>query len=216
VTRTESAKWTRPTLEPGEIGSGELWLVRHGETEWARLGRHTGRTDVPLTDLGRKQAQALGRRLAGHAFGLVLTSPLSRARESALLAGFGDVAVADSDLMEWDYGSLEGRQTAEIRASHPGWTIWQGPWPGGETIDHVAARADRIVAKARSAGSDSDALVFAHGHLLRVVAARWLGLPPRSGGLFALGTGTLSVLGWEHGAPVVQTWNEACQLAAGD
>ena len=133
-------------------GSRELWLVRHGETEWARLGRHTGRTDVPLTDLGRDQARALGRRLAGHAFGLVLSSPLSRARDTASLAGFGDVAVDDPDLMEWDYGSLEGRRTAEILADYPGWTIWQGPWPGGENIEQVAARADRIVARVRSAG----------------------------------------------------------------
>jgi broad specificity phosphatase PhoE len=213
VTARGSAKPTGRAPSLGGLGAGELWLIRHGETEWARLGRHTGRTDVPLTDLGREQARALGRRLAGHAFGLVLTSPLSRARETASLAGFGSVAVADPDLMEWDYGSLEGRETAEIRASYPGWTIWQGPWPGGETIDQVAARADRIVAWARSAKRDRDVLVFAHGHLLRVLAARWLRLPPASGRLFALGTGTLSVLGWEHEAPVVQTWNEACQLA---
>ena len=193
--------------------SGELWLVRHGETEWARLGRHTGRTDVPLTDLGREQARVLGRRLAGHVFGLVLTSPMSRATETASLAGFGDVAVADPDLVEWDYGSLEGLQTTEIRARYPGWTIWQGPWPGGETIAQVGARADRIVARARPALPGSDVLVFAHGHLLRVLAARWLGLPPASGRLLALGTGTLSVMGWEHEAPVVQTWNEACQIA---
>lgn len=213
MTPTGLAKPTGPAPLLGGNGAGQLWLVRHGETEWARLGRHTGRTNVPLTDLGREQARALGRRLAGHTFGLVLTSPLSRAEETASLAGFGDVAVADPDLMEWDYGSLEGRQTDEIRADYPGWTIWQGPWPGGETIDQVAARADRIVARARSAGPDSDVLVFAHGHLLRILAARWLGLPPTSGGLFALGTGTLSVLGWEHEVPVIQTWNEACQLA---
>ena len=132
-----------------EIPTGDLWLIRHGETEWARLGRHTGRTDVPLTDLGRDQARAMGRRLAGHAFGLVLTSPLARAEETAALAGYGGLVVADSDLVEWDYGDLEGRQTAEILAEYPGWTIWQGPWPGGETIDQVAVRADRIVAKVR-------------------------------------------------------------------
>lgn len=185
---------------------GDLWLVRHGETEWARLGRHTGRTDVPLTDVGRDQARAVGRRLAGHRFGLVLTSPLSRAAETAALAGFGAVARPDPDLMEWDYGSLEGRETPEIRAAYPGWTIWRGPWPGGETIHDVAARADRVVATVR-AGSGDDALVFAHGHLLRVLAARWLGLAPESGGWFALDTGTISVLGWERGLPVVQTWN---------
>ena len=191
---------------------GELWLVRHGETEWARLGRHTGRTDVPLTDLGREQARVLGRRLAGHPFGLVMTSPLARARETASLAGFGEVAQEDPDLMEWDYGALEGRETSDIQATYPGWTIWRGPWPGGETIAQVALRADRIVARVRARREPGDALVFAHGHLLRVLAARWLRLPPQSGRLLALGTGTISVLGWEHGTPVVQTWNEACRL----
>jgi broad specificity phosphatase PhoE len=192
-------------------GTGDLWLVRHGETEWARLGRHTGRTDVPLTDRGREEARALGRRLTGHSFGLVLTSPLSRAHDTAVLAGFGAVVRPDPDLMEWDYGSLEGRETSDIRASYPGWTIWGGPWPGGETIAEVAARAERIVSRVRSGSFAGDALVFAHGHLLRVLAARWLGLSPESGGLFALGTGTVSVLGWEHGSPVIQAWNEGCQ-----
>jgi probable phosphoglycerate mutase len=186
---------------------GDLWLVRHGETEWARIGRHTGRTDVPLTDAGREQARDLGRRLAGHRFALVLTSPLSRARDTAVLAGFGTVARPDPDLMEWDYGSLEGRETADIRADYPGWSIWHGPWPGGETIAEVAARADRVVARVRAGHAGGDSLVFAHGHLLRVLAARWLGLAPESGGLFALDTGTISVLGWERAAPVVQTWN---------
>ena len=190
---------------------GELWLVRHGETEWARLGRHTGRTDVPLTDAGREQAQELGRRLGGHPFGLVLTSPLARAMETASLAGFGDVAIADPDLMEWDYGALEGRSSAEIRADDPGWTIWRGPWPGGETIDEVARRADRIVARARSVEGPTDVLVFAHGHLLRVLGARWLGLQATSGRRFALSTGTVSVLGWEHQDAVIQSWNEACR-----
>jgi len=164
-----------------------------------------------LTDLGREQARALGRSLAGHPFGLVLTSPLSRARDTASLAGFGEVAQPDPDLMEWDYGELEGRETPDIQATYPGWTIWRGPWPGGETIAQVAARADRIVARVRSS-REGDALVFAHGHLLRVLAARWLGLQPESGGLFALGTGTMSILGWERRSPVIQTWNEACGL----
>jgi broad specificity phosphatase PhoE len=200
------------TAAPAAIPTRQLWLVRHGETEWARLGRHTGLTDVPLTDLGRDQARALGRRLEGHPFGLVLTSPLSRARETASLAGFGTVALLDRDLMEWNYGALEGRETSDIQATYPGWTIWRGPWPGGETIAQVAARADRIVARVRSAQPSGDRLVFAHGHLLRVLAARWLGLPAESGGLFALGTGTISVLGWEHASPVVETWNEVCQV----
>jgi broad specificity phosphatase PhoE len=185
----------------------DLWLVRHGETEWARLGRHTGRTNVPLTDAGRAQAVALGHRLAGHAFSLVLTSPLSRASETARLAGFGGVAIPDPDLGEWDYGALEGRLTADIRVDHPGWSIWTGPWPAGETIDQVAARADRVIGRVRAARGH--VLVFAHGHLLRVLAARWLDLPPTDGALFALGTATTSILGWEHEQPVVETWNEA-------
>jgi probable phosphoglycerate mutase len=188
----------------------DIWLVRHGETEWARLGRHTGRTDVPLTDLGRAQAMALGRRLAGHAFSLVLTSPLTRAAETTAIAGFGDVAIAEPDLQEWDYGTLEGRLTPDIRQAYPGWTIWRGPWPGGETIDEVGARADRVLA--RVAAVQGDALLVAHGHLLRVLAARWLDLPPTSGGMFALGTATVSVLGHEHDSPAIEIWNEACHL----
>jgi probable phosphoglycerate mutase len=188
----------------------ELWLVRHGETEWARLGRHTGRTDVPLTDTGRDQARALGRRLAGHAFAVVMTSPLSRAAETAALAGFGDAAIVDPDLQEWDYGALEGRLTTDIRDDYPGWSIWTGPWPKGETADEVATRADRVIARAREA--PGDVLVFAHGHLLRVLAARWLALPPASGGLFALTTATLSILGWERETAVIEAWNEACHL----
>jgi probable phosphoglycerate mutase len=186
----------------------DVWLARHGETEWARLGRHTGRTDVPLTDTGRAQAAALGRRLAGHAFALVLTSPLSRAVETTAIAGFGGVAVADRDLREWDYGELEGRLTEDIREDYPGWTIWRGPWPGGETLDDVAARADHVLE--RIAGAQGDVLVVSHGHLLRVLAARWLGMAPTSGGLFALGTATVSVLGHEHETPVIEVWNEAC------
>jgi probable phosphoglycerate mutase len=189
----------------------DVWLVRHGETEWARVGRHTGRTDIPLTGAGRHQAEALGRGLAGHVFELVLTSPLSRASETAVLAGFADRAVHDPDLQEWDYGELEGRLTSEIRLDHPDWTIWRGPWPGGETIAEVASRADRVVARARAAGGD--VLVFAHGHLLRVLAARWLDLPPVDGGLFALGTATISVLGWERDAPVIESWNKDCHAS---
>ena len=187
----------------------DLWLVRHGETEWARLGRHTGRTDVPLTATGRDQALDLGRRLHGHLFELVLTSPLSRAADTASLAGFAGTVRPDPDLREWDYGALEGRLTADIRNDYPGWTIWRGPWPGGETIEAVAIRADRVIDRARAARGD--VLVFAHGHLLRVLAARWLDLPPTSGELFALGTATISVLGWEHETAVIERWNEACR-----
>jgi len=189
-----------------------VWLVRHGQTEWAMLGRHTGRTDIPLTETGREQAGALGRRLAGHPFGLVLTSPLSRAAETAAIAGYGETAIPEDDLMEWDYGALEGRTTADIRAEMTGWTIWAGPWPRGETADEVGARADRVIAQIRAARSAGDVLVFAHGHLLRVLAARWLGLPPGSGGLFELATATLSILGWDREAPSIELWNEACHL----
>lgn len=195
-----------PDLEAPEDAGHRAWLVRHGETEWAKLGRHTGRTDVALTEIGRAQAIALGHRLAGHPFALVLTSPLSRAVDTAILAGLGGVAIHDPDLQEWDYGALEGRLTAEIRVDYPGWTIWRGPWPDGETIDAVAARADRVIERLRAA--DGDALVFAHGHVLRVLAARWLGLPAVDGGLFALGTATISILGWEREAPVIEMWNE--------
>ncbi len=186
-----------------------VWLVRHGETEWARLGRHTGLTDIPLTETGRAQARAVGGRLAGQHFALVLTSPLSRAAETAALAGFPD-AIADPDLQEWDYGALEGRTTVEIRGDFPDWTIWRGPWPAGETVDQVGARADRAIARARAA--DGDVLVFAHGHLLRVLAARWLGLSGASGGLFELGTATLSIVGCERDDPSMELWNEACHL----
>jgi probable phosphoglycerate mutase len=187
----------------------QVWLVRHGETEWARLGRHTGRTDVPLTAAGRRQARALGRRLAGHHFALVLASPLSRAADTARLAGFADVVELDADLREWDYGDLEGRTTADIRAEIPGWTIWSGPWPGGETAAAVGARADRVIARCRHPGLGGDTLLFAHGHLLRVLAARWLDLEPADGGIFALSTATTSVLGWERERPVIETWNVA-------
>ena len=199
-------------MPPGHSTEQRVWLVRHGETEWARLGRHTGRTDIPLTDTGRDQARALGRRVAGHRFGLVLTSPLSRAAETARLAGVGERAATLDDLMEWDYGALEGRTTADIRSGMPDWTIWRGPWPDGETADDVGARADRVIALIRDSRADGDVLVFAHGHLLRVLAARWIGLAPASGGLFELATATLSILGWDRESPSIELWNEACHL----
>jgi probable phosphoglycerate mutase len=200
----------RSTPEPVER---QLWLARHGETEWAALGRHTGRTDVPLTEIGRAQARELGDRLRGRRFTLVLSSPLARAAETSRLAGFGDVMVLDPDLQEWNYGDLEGRRSDDIRKDIPGWTIWRGPWPGGERIDDVAARADRVVARVRAV--DGNVLVFAHGHLLRVLAARWLGLPGTAGGMFALSTATISLLGWERGLPVIERWNETCEASAG-
>ena len=186
-----------------------IWLVRHGETKWSRQLRHTSRTDLPLEDVGRAQAEALGQALAGARFRLVLTSPLVRAADTARLAGFGDLAVADSDLKEWDYGRLEGRTTVEIERDYPGWTIWDGPWAGGETVDQVSARADRVLARCMVAGGEGDVLLFGHGHMLRVLAARWLGLPGQSGSLFGLSTATISVLGWERERRIIQIWNAA-------
>ena len=187
----------------------QIWLVRHGQTAWSQDGRHTGLTDIPLTDAGREQARDLGTRLAGHRFVLVLTSPRARATETAALAGFADAAITDPDLAEWDYGALEGRRTAEIVADNPGWTIWTGPWPDGETAEGVSARADRILARCRAPEVDGDALLFGHGHMLRVLAARWIGLSGARGGLFGLTTASISVLGWEHDRPIIETWNTA-------
>ena len=187
----------------------QIWLARHGETEWSRDGRHTGLTEIPLTDLGRRQAEGLGTRLAAHRFALVLTSPRSRATATAGLAGFADVAVVDPDLAEWDYGALEGRRTAEIVEEFPGWTIWTGPWPGGETIDQVGARADRVLARCLAPEVAGDTLLFGHGHMLRVLAARWLGLPGASGSLFGLSTATVSVLGWDRKRRIIESWNVA-------
>jgi len=188
----------------------QIWLVRHGETEWSKSGRHTGRTDIPLTDVGRRQAETLGTRLSGHPFALVLSSPRSRAAETARLAGFADAVVIDPDLGEWDYGALEGRTTADIRTEMPDWSIWTGPWPEGETVEAVGARADHVIARCLDPTIDGDVLLFAHGHLLRVLAARWLGLPADAGRSFALGTATLCILGRERGNRVIETWNEGC------
>lgn len=189
---------------------GELWLIRHGETEWSRSGQHTGRTDVPLTPRGEREAALLGRRLAGHAFALVLTSPLQRARETCRLAGLGAACREDADLLEWDYGAYEGRTTAQLRVETPGWTIWDGAVMGGESADQVGARADRVIA--RCAQAEGDAALFAHGHVLRILAARWLGLPARAGRLLALRTASVGVLGHEHDQRVVRTWNERCEV----
>jgi broad specificity phosphatase PhoE len=189
----------------------QIWLVRHGETAWSASGRHTSRTDIPLTAAGRDGAVELGRRLAGHRFALILTSPRSRAVETARLAGFPS-AVVDDDLREWEYGTFEGLTTAEIRADLPDWTIWDGPWRG-ETADQVAARADRVIDRCLDPAVTGDTLLFSHGHLLRALAARWVGLPAAGGAHFALGTATIGVLGWEREKRVIETWNEACHLA---
>jgi probable phosphoglycerate mutase len=185
------------------------WLIRHGETAWSKSGRHTGRTDVPLTELGREQASGIRQRLEGLEFALVLSSPMSRALETARLAGFGDRVEVTEDLCEWDYGAYEGITTSQIRETVEGWTVWTHPVPDGETADEVAARVDRVIARIRAA--DGEVLVFGHGHLLRVLAARWLGLGAPDGRRFALHTSTLSVLGWERETPVVERWNDVAE-----
>jgi broad specificity phosphatase PhoE len=184
---------------------GELWLIRHGETKWSLSGQHTGRTDIPLTDGGRANAAALGRYLAGRQFALVLTSPLERARETCALAGFGAVAQIDPDLCEWNYGDYEGRTTAEIHLECPDWFLWTDGVPNGESIQQVAARADAVIARATQALGD--VALFAHGHLLRILTARWLALDPSCGRLFALSAGSLSTLGYEHDTRVIDGWN---------
>jgi broad specificity phosphatase PhoE len=186
----------------------EVVLVRHGETEWTRSGQHTGRTDIPLTDRGREQARALARELTGRQFALVLTSPLARAAETCRLAGLGEQAAERDDLMEWDYGAYEGRTTPDIRNERADWTLWDDGVPAGETAAEVGARVDRVIAELRSAGAD--AAVFSHGHVLRVLAARWLGLEPGAGRLFALDPATISILGYEREASVVRLWNRRC------
>jgi broad specificity phosphatase PhoE len=185
----------------------EIVVVRHGETEWSRTMRHTGRTDVPLTDEGRRQAEIVGRALHGRSFELVLTSPLQRAAETCRLAGFGAEAQERDDLREWDYGDYEGRTTAEIREAVPDWTLFTGGVPNGETAAEVGDRTDLILAEA--AAVRGDVLLFAHGHVLRVLAARWLGLEPSAGRLFALDPATLSTLGHEREQPVLRSWNTA-------
>ena len=185
--------------------SPEIVLVRHAETEWSLSERHTGRTDVPLTERGRERAVALGLELEKRQFELVLTSPLARATETCLLAGLDDRAVRRDELMEWDYGAYEGRKTLEIREELPGWSLWRDGVPEGETADAVAARVDRVLAEIRSVAGD--ALVFSHGHLLRVLTVRWLGLEPDAGRLLALDPGSLSVLGYERETSVVRLWN---------
>jgi probable phosphoglycerate mutase len=185
--------------------TAEVVLVRHGQTAWSQSGRHTGRTDVPLTAEGERQAAALADRLAGRTFAVVLTSPLRRAADTCALAGFGAVASPADDAVEWDYGEYEGRTTAEIRAEVPGWTLWRDGVPGGEAAADVAARADRLLQRLEGAGGDG--LVFSHGHFLRVLAARWLGLEPGAGRYFALDPATCSVLGWEREQPVLARWN---------
>lgn len=183
----------------------EIVLVRHGATEWSANGRHTGRTDLPLTADGRAEAEQLRGRLGGWQFALVLVSPFQRARETAELCGLGDRAAVDDDLHELDYGDYEGRTTADIRKERPGWTVWNGACPNGETLEGAGGRADRVIA--RTAAADGPVALFSHGHFLRILTARWLGLLAVDGSLFALQTGTLCVLSYERENRVIDRWN---------
>jgi broad specificity phosphatase PhoE len=187
--------------------TGRLYVVRHGQTEWSRTHRHTGRTDLPLEAAGIGQAEEVGRRLAGHHFARVLVSPLLRAQQTCEAAGFGAMAETCHDLREWDYGAYEGLTSDEIFALDPGWSLWKDGVPGGESPAEVGRRADAVVALVRS--RPGDVLAFAHGHILRVVAARWVGLAPSDGARLSLDPATISVLGWEHGRPVATRWNDA-------
>lgn len=182
-----------------------VFLLRHGETAWSLSGQHTGTTDIPLTANGEAVARRLAPVLAAERFALVLSSPRQRSVETARLAGLGDRVALDPDLAEWNYGAYEGLTTPQIRESVPGWTVFSHPCPGGETAAEVAARADRILSRARGAGGD--VALFSHGHMGRVLAARWLGLPPEDGRHFLLGTATLNVLGWERTTPALAIWN---------
>jgi probable phosphoglycerate mutase len=189
----------------------DLLLIRHGETTWSRSGQHTSRTDLPLTKAGEAQAAALRPFVAGQRFALVLSSQMTRALRTAELAGLPPRLV-DPDLKEWEYGECEGRTTAEIRADIPGWSVWTHPCPGGETIEEVAARADRVIARVRACPAGSTAVAVGHGHILRVMAARWLGTEPAAGRWFGLATASLSTLGWEHESAVVQEWNHRVEV----
>jgi broad specificity phosphatase PhoE len=183
----------------------EVVLVRHGETEWTREGRHTGKSDIPLTEHGRRQAEALRRELAGWRFGLVLTSPLQRAMETCRLAGYGQAAQTRPDLVEWDYGRYDGLTSKQIAITEPDWSLWRDGGPGGEQPADVGRRADRIIAEVRRA--TANVLIFAHGHVLRVLTARWLSQAPAAGQHYALQPAALSVLGYEHENPVIWQWN---------
>jgi broad specificity phosphatase PhoE len=196
---TGSEKAMPPTNRP------RLVAVRHGTTEWSQTRRHTGRSDIPLEPEGMTQAVEVGRRLVGHSFCAVLTSPLERARETSALAGFGGQAEICDDLAEWDYGEMEGLTTEEVRVERPGWDIWTDGVVGGETLSEVAGRAQRVVEMVRSA--PGDVLVFGHAHMLRIVAAIWIGSDARTARSFTLEPATISVLGWERETPVVLRWN---------
>jgi broad specificity phosphatase PhoE len=191
-----------------------LYIARHGETEWSRSGQHTGRTDLPLTDTGRAAAQMLGRRLAGLEPARVFTSPLTRARQTCDLAGFGAIADVQQDLVEWDYGDYEGKRTSEIVRLRPGWELFRDGSPGGESPGEVAYRADRMIERIRA--TNGLVIVFSSGHILRALAARWVGLPIQVGARLLLDTASLSVLGYGHdrSEPAIRAWNETSHLRA--
>ncbi|HTV44242.1 MAG TPA: histidine phosphatase family protein [Stellaceae bacterium] len=191
-----------------------VYLARHGETAWSLSGQHTGRTDLPLTARGEDQARALTRRLHGLRFAAVLTSPSQRAVRTCELAGFGAAAEIEPDLAEWDYGDYEGRRTAEILTGRPGWQLFRDGAPGGESPDQIGARADRVVARIRAVAGN--VLIVSSAHITRVLAARWLGLPPAGGRYLVLGTASLGILGYEHDQtePVIRLWNDTAHLAS--
>lgn len=188
-----------------------LFLIRHGETAWSASGQHTSRTDLPLTGNGIRQAELLAARLARLQFAAVFTSPMRRARDTGRIAGLDRDAVVTDDLREWDYGAYEGRTTDEIRVEEPGWTIWTAETRGGETVEDVGRRVDRVIEHALEVVGD--VAIFGHGHCLRILAARWVGLPPVGGALFELSTATVSRLGWERETRVIELWNGASHLA---
>ena len=190
-------------------GVTELWLVRHGETEWSLDGRHTSWTDIPLTERGRERAKWLRKALAGKKFAAVFVSPRQRARETCEIAGYGDVAVIEDDLQEWNYGESEGKTTQQMRDKYgPQWSVWTDPIIGGETVEQVGDRADKVIAKSLAAAPSGGAVaLFAHAHILRILAARWISLPAVGGKSFALGTGSVSVLGFERETRVISKWN---------
>lgn len=190
---------------PRTAPAGHLVVARHGQTSWSRAGRHTGRTDLPLEPEGEDQARRLGQLLSGLRFAAVLVSPLQRARATCELAGVAAGALVRPDLAEWDYGAYEGRTTPDIRTERPGWDIWTQPPPDGESVEQVGARADRVIAEVLAAGGD--VLIVSHAHLLRVLAARWLGLAAAEGRRFVLGTAAVGVLGFERETPAVLRWN---------
>jgi probable phosphoglycerate mutase len=190
----------------------EIVLVRHGETEWSRTGKHTGRTDVPLTEEGRRRAELLHGPLSERRFTRVLTSPLSRAADTCRLAGLGDAAEPRDELLEWDYGDYEGRTTPEIREERPDWSLWRDGCPGGEEAGEVGARVDRVIDELQ--GLEGDAALFAHGHVLRVLAARWIELGPEQGARLVLSTASLSVLGWERETRALRLWNAQPEAVA--